>query len=262
LKGSACRVVAYDHPCDRCSVDIDLGIPKQYIHDAEQLAMAQGFIQAEWNPRTKRFSRGSPLHRASVEAQHYELGFLARDQAIGNLDIEMKEAIFRTLPYQDPWHQTQANELACYVTLDLHHGLTVDCSVDGPLASSSYVTRGRLRLRVPDPEWLIFHLVHKLYLEGIATYRKGGYQYADLIRLVTLLDESNAAKLIHLLSTHGLEIPAFYVLRPLITVFEMKLPSPLEELLERRRYATAAETDAHQSNDLGGVWPKLWGYRE
>jgi hypothetical protein len=261
LKGDAARVLCYDHVYDRCGVDVDIGIPNQCIKEAELIAIDQGFVQAEWDARSKRFYPGSACRRAQVESRHYELGFLARDQVIRDLDEETISAIRHDLPYQEAWHEDDRKRLACYVTFDLHHGLTLDCNLDGALSTARMIVQDGVSFRVPSHPWILFHIIHKLYLEGVATYRTGGFQYADLVRLVAQLGKSEASRLVTILSKHTMEIPAFYVLRRLPSEFEIQLSPPLQELVSRHRRILDHDTDAYIANDFGDMWHKLWGYR-
>jgi hypothetical protein len=261
LKGDAARVLCYHHVSDRCGVDVDLGIPKQCCRDAEQIALEQGFLQAEWNPQTKRFYHGVPERRAEVEAAHYELGFLARDQAVADLDAESEAAIRQALPGQDNWHETNDGGLACYITLDLHHRLTLAWDMDGSLATATHKTQDGVTFRVPSVPWVIFHIIGKIYLEGVATYRTGGHQFADLLRLVGQLDTHDARTLVRLLERHKFEAPAYYVMRRLPSEFGVDLPIPIEEFLNRNAMTPDRNADAYMLNDLGDVWPKLWGRR-
>jgi hypothetical protein len=253
--------MAYDHTTDRCGVDIDIGIPRQWIRLAERVAVDQGFMRAEFDAEHKRFYRGSSERRAAIEADHYELGFLVREQAIVDINEETAAAIRRDLPLQEPWHETSNHELACYVTLDLHHGLGPACPIDGVIASSREFVRDEVRLRTPSMPWVLLHLIHKLYLEGVAEYRKGGYQYADLVRLMVKTDASDAEILTELLSRQVLGVPAYYVLRRLPTEFGVNLPTPLSRYMASFARAPARGQDAYKLNDLGDMWPKLWGYR-
>jgi len=261
LKGSAVCAMAYEYMTDRCGIDIDVGVSKKWIRDAEKIALDQGFVQAEFDAQNKRFFLGTFRHRAAVEKQHYELGFLVREQVIVDLDERTKAAIRRDLTHQDPWHETDEHDLACYVTLDLHHGLSMTCTVDEAVASSSELIRNGLRLRVPSVPWVVFQLIEKLYLEGVAVYRKGGYQYADLVRLVAKIETPDALALIELLSKHALGVPAFYVLRRLPTEFGVELPAPVKQFIAGFGQTPERGQDAYKLNDLGDMWPKLWGYR-
>ena len=262
LKGDAARVLCYKHATGRCGVDLDIGIPKQCCPVAERIALEQGFVRAEWNSQTKRFYHGTPERRAEVEAKHYELGFLARDQVIADLDEKTKEAIRRDLPSQEPWHETESMSLGCYVTLDLHHGLTLACGMDGPLASSARTVHDGVPLRIPSVPWVIFHIVVKLYIEGAATYRTGGHQFGDLVRLVQLLDDRDAKTLTMIFLQYRMEVPAFYIMRRLASEFGLELPKTIRDLLVRHQKTPERGVDAYRDNDLGDVWPKLWGYRE
>ncbi len=261
LKGNAAGVLVYPHVTSRCGVDLDMGVPKQYIYDAERIALDIGFVQSEWNAKIKRFTQSDMCRRIQVEASHYELGFLARDQKVNDLEEDVVLAIHRDLPHQEPWHETENGDLACYVTLDLHHSLSLSCDLNGTFATSIQVERSGISYRTPSLPWVIFHITEKIYMEGVSTYRKGGHQFADLVRLVVKLNDYEAKLLVEIYSKYKMAIPAFYVLRRLLIEFELKLPNPLMELLENQQNVPDRGVDAYQINDLGDPWSKIWGQR-
>jgi len=106
----------------------------------------------------------------------------------------------------------------------------------------------------------VFHLIFKLYWEGVHNYRKGGYQYADLLRLIEHLSNKAALSLIDLLEKYRLEAAGYYVLRRLDTEFHFRLPPSLKEFIRVTSIAPSNEFP-NEVNDLGDMWPKIWGYR-
>lgn len=260
LKGSAIRLTAYERPELRCGKDIDLGIPCRFLAYAEQIAHDYGFLPAQWHESQKRFYRADPLVRAKVEAQHYELGFLARRQIIRDLSPEEEIAIRRDLPSQYIWNLSAKDELACYVTIDIHHGLSLDITVD-PLVKTAHTWNDRpYPVKLPVFEWLLFHLIYKIYWEGVHNYNKGGYQYADLTRQILKSDKTTLDRLWGLLSNYNLEAAGYYVLRRLATDLRMS-PDPEQVSFLRQTAVPPEGRDPVLLNDLGDMWPKLWGHR-
>lgn len=260
LKGSAARFLAYTDPASRCGLDIDIGVPRPFLGTVERVVQGQGFVPAQWSPEDRRFVRANPILRAIVESRHYELGFYVRSQVIENLEPEDEAAIRRALPMDYLWSLTRDDKPACYVTLDLHHGLCLDIQVD-PLVASAHRPAGKdYAPLVPQPEWIVFHLIYKIYWEGSHEYRTGGSQYADLIRLLPLCRGEHEAALIKLLARYRLEVAGYYVLRRVESDFQMPLSKTLRRFLSEHEQAPADGAPV-QLNDLGDMWPKLWGYR-
>ena len=260
LKGSAVRIVAYDSPLHRCGKDLDVAVSGEHVRAAEDAAVSCGFLPAEWNATDKTFAPADAGLRAAVERRHYELGFLVRRQAVRDLEPEEEAAIRRDLPSQYIWHVTPNDRLACYVSVDVHHGLSLEIPVDPVIEAAEDAGTGDERLRVAPLEWLLFHAVYKTYWEGVTNYRKGGYQLADVARLLARLDAPGFARFTGLLADHRLEVAGHYVLR--------RLPSDLGIPLTPEADAFVVETSAPPSdndplewNDLGDMWPKLWGTR-
>jgi len=55
LKGTASRALVYKQETDRCGVDIDIGIPKEAIYDAEKIALELAFIKQNGIGRPSAF---------------------------------------------------------------------------------------------------------------------------------------------------------------------------------------------------------------
>jgi hypothetical protein len=260
LKGSAARFVAYSDAAQRCGLDIDIGIPRSYLGLAEQVVRALGFVPAQWSPETRHFIPANPILRAIVESRHYELGYYVRSQVIENLGPDVEAAVRRALPMDYLWCLTRDNKPACFVTLDLHHGLCLDIQVD-PLVASAYRPAGKHDTPlVPPPEWIAFHLIYKIYWEGSHEYRTGGHQYADLLRILPLCQGEHETALLKLLAHYRLEVAGYYVLRRIESDFRIRLSDTLRSFLSENERAptNGAPIDL---NDLGDMWPKLWGYR-
>jgi hypothetical protein len=260
LKGSAIRFAAYASPLLRCGKDLDIGVPRRQIRRAEEIAIAEGFLPSQWNEKTKRFTIPDRALRSAVEAQHYELGFLVRRQTIVDLDPEDEAAIRRDLPSQFIWHETGDGRLACYVSVDLHHGLSLEMPVEPLVQKARQQAAGADSVPIPPLEWLLFHVIYKLYWEGVHNYGKGGYQYADLARLLPLTDEATFGRLIELLETTSLQPAGYYVLRRLPTDLKMD-PRPEVRSFVDSLWEAPTGGDPMKLNDLGDMWAKLWGHR-
>ena len=262
LKGSAVRFTAYDSPTDRCGHDIDIVTWPGCLRRAEEVALSVGFIPSQWSTPEKRFVRADPELRARVEAGHYELGFLVRRQAVDGLPAGTAQALRREAECHHLWHETGDGRLACFVSTDIHHALSLDLPADELLRTARDAVADDVSAPVPSPAWLAFHLVFKIYWEGVHTYRKGLYQFVDLQRQVRTMSDEDIAALLDLLALHRLEAAGYYVLRRLEIDFGEALPDRLIAFLDSQAFAPAGdEVDARAINDLGDMWPKLWGYR-
>jgi hypothetical protein len=262
LKGSAVRFTAYANPTERCGHDIDIVTWPKCLRRAEQVAIGIGFVPSQWSAPEKRFVRADPELRARVEAGHYELGFLVRRQAVDGLAAEVKEALRREAQCHHLWHETDDGRLACFVSTDIHHALSLDLPADDLLRTARSVEVGDGQAFVPSPAWLACHLIFKIYWEGVHTYRKGLYQFADLQRHVRTMSAEDIVALLDILALHRLEAAGYYVLRRLEIDLGETLPDRLTAFLDAQAFAPAGdEVDARMLNDLGDMWPKLWGYR-
>jgi hypothetical protein len=260
LKSSAVRLTSYPSPELRSGKDIDVGVPAPFLRQAERIACELGFVPAEWDRRTNSFRRADPVLRALVESRHHELGFLARRQRVSGLTPEQEAAIRRDLPNQYIWHLAPDGRLACYTYVDIHHGLNLDMRVE-PLVETAQVWEGDgWSAKVPRAEWTLLHLIYKIYWEGVHNYRKGGYQFADLARLLPQVSEESFQILLRLLARYNLDAAAYYVLRRLESDLGMELTPDQRAFLERAGTAPA-RGEPVDLNDLGDMWPKLWGYR-
>jgi len=260
LKGSAVRLLAYPRIDLRGGLDVDVGVPYNYLDEAEQVAVSQGFLPASLDASGRHFYRVDPFERSIVEANHYELACLVRRQVIRDLDPAVEDSIRRSIPLLKPWHLTANDEVSCYVTLDVHHGLCLDIEVDPIVESARQWTSDSYSARIPQLEWSIFHLIFKIYWEGVHNYRKGAYQYADLVRLIPQVQGRTALALIDLLSKYRLEAAGYYVLRRIESEFGLSLSSELHSFLVTNSEPPQDEFP-RDVNDLGDMWPKIWGVR-
>lgn len=261
LKGMAARLALYSEPTSRGSLDIDLGVPAAYLSEAERIATTQGFLPASLDPDRRHFHRVDPVERQRVEAEHYELACLVRQQTIDGLPPETAEAIRRSIPVLRPWHESPDGSLGCYVTVDVHHGLCLDITVDDVVSSARRSSGDSYSPLIPSPTWALFHLIFKIYWEGVHNYRKGGYQYADVVRLTSsILTDRDARQLVELLHAYGLRAAGYFVLRRLVSEFGLQLQPSLLEFLEENSHPPK-DAFPLDENDLGDMWPKLWGYR-
>ena len=262
LKASALRSF-YPCPERRGAMDIDIAVPAAHLRAAEEVARAQGFLPAAYDRATGTFRLARPHERAIVEAQHYELAQLVRRQRV-ELPAATHQAVVRTMRHMQwhppSWHLTADGELACYLALDVHHGLSPEIPVTELVAGAQPGPPGPGQVRLPPTAWLALHLIYKIYWEGVHSYRKGGYQYADLIRILPHLDATAARELTGLLRRYHLVAAGYYVLRRLVGEFGLSVDAELEAFLEEAAVPPIG-ADPLEANDLGDMWPKLWGLR-
>jgi hypothetical protein len=259
LKSAAMRLIAYDDPRDRRARDIDIGVARSDLERAADALVATGFEKAQWHEDTQTFVAADLNLRAAIESNHYELGFWVRLQEAHNLDAELRSAIVQQhaeRPAQ--WDVSDETAPAAFIVVDVHHGVSLTIPVDDIVASALVAADGKLP--VPRRGWMLFHLVLKIYTEGVSNYSEGVYQYADLCRLVPLLDDDDFVLFCEQVDEHGFRAAAYYVLRRLPSEFGVPLPQPLEQRMGE--WAEPDPTRAPSSeNDWGDMWPKLWGAR-
>lgn len=261
LKGSALKWFAYENPWERTGWDIDVAVPPRHLEAAQAVAMEQGFLPAEGFKDPPWFRPANPYMRAQVEANHHELGFLVRRIKLNGLPPQQEAHIRRQAELgRTGWELGKDGELTGYVTIDIHHGLSQEIPVEPVIESAVSVQAEGMQVRVPDPAWALLHLVFKLYWEGVHNYSKGGYQFADVCRLVPLLDDAATAKFESLLARWNLEAAAYFVLRRLEPEFGLKLSHAMHALLKAAA-TPKPDLEPTQQNDLGDMWPKLWGGR-
>jgi len=133
-------------------------------------------------------------------------------------------------------------------------------SIEIRKSKSSTVAWNGLDIHVSPPEWILYHLIYKIYWEGVHHYCKGAYQYADITRLIPVTTKSVLERLLKLLDRYTLQVAGYYVLRRLKTNFGMILTPEIEEFLART-VQPPHNKEPRQLNDLGDMWPKLWGRR-
>jgi len=262
LKSSAVRWLAYDDPHERCGWDVDIGVPRTALNGARAVARDLGYFEAEGFVDPPWFRRANPALRAEVERDHYELGFLVRRIRVRGLEPAVEAAIRAhvTAGGRTSWHLTSGGDLACYVVADIHHGISPEISVDPILAASRDTEVHGMRLCLPRPAWLLMHLIYKIYWEGVHEYGKGGYQYADLCRLVPIVDDGEVECLRAIAARFRLEAAVFFVLRRLETEFALPLGAALQRVLADAS-SPGDGLDPIAQNDLGDMWGKLWGGR-
>ena len=261
MKGAAASLTLYPEVDVRSGLDVDIGVPRHHIREAERIANEQGFVSAAFDFDNRHAHRVNDHEKRAVEAQHYELACLNRRQRVEGLAPDDEAAIRRSIPTPRTWHETEEGELACYVTLDIHHGICLDIPVDSMVETARQVTAHGYTVRVPQPEWMMLQLIFKIYWEGVQRYRmRGLYQYSDVIRLVPEIEGHAAARLFELLRDYELEAAAYYVLRRVETDFGLTVGPELRDFLNQ---ASIPPTDYLPSdvNDMGDMWPRLWGFR-
>lgn len=258
LKSSAARYLVYDRPSLRVGWDIDLAVPPDDLARAERAARAMAFQPAEFDTRVMGFVPGDEARRREVAGTHYELAFLVYRADVGDALDPALRADLAGLPIAPAFPPTADGACLCDVALDIHHALALDISGDVVFDAPREAAAGRRGVRVPRAGALAFHIVFKLYWEGVHSYAKGLYQYADLVRLVPRLDDAECRVLIDHLEASNLEVAGLFVLRRLPWTFAVALPEPLSQWIDAvARRPRTGEPPMH--NDLGDVWPRLWG---
>lgn len=261
LKSAAMRFVAYPDCRLRRARDIDMGVAAENLEAAMRVLAETGFQEAQWIEDGQFFEMAEPELRASVESQHHELGFWVRLQEVRGTSREDLEAILaqrNERPAQ--WDLTDETIPAAYLVADIHHGLALEIGIEEVLATARTIVFEDVVLPVPSSAWLLFHLVYKIYIEGVFNYNEGAYQYTDLCRLIALVSEEDVAQFTSLVERFNLRAAAYYVLRRLPGHFGARLPTELSRLLDDWAQPDVALAPGLQ-NDWGDMWPKLWGGR-
>ncbi len=259
LKGAASACLLYPERHMRAAWDFDVGVGWNDLRDAEALALAAGFHQAQRDRDAPRFYRADRRLRAIVEESHFELGFLVRRLQVTNLSAETKAAIKAEKWCHQFWHDTDTDKPWCYAVLDIHHKLSLDIGLDDLLLTVTSVERGGERINVPDFAWFAAHLIFKLYWEGVHSNGKGLYQCADLVRLIPHLDEPTFDRLANILDTYNLVAGGYYAFNHLAD-FGIAPPPHISRFIDDAQVPPSG-SDPIEINDLGDVWPKLWGRR-
>lgn len=259
LKGSATSFRLYEKPEMRTGWDLDIGVTPADLRAAEEIVLEAGYVPAQQDPSTGVFYPSDPDLRASVEASHYELGFLVKRLRVTNLPPETLEAV-RTEPWAKKyWFGLDSDVPWCYASVDVHHAISLDIGLDDLLQTARPWQVGGQSVRLPADEWIAAHTIYKLYWEGVHNYGKGLYSYADLTRLIPCLDPTAFESLVAILRSLNLVAAGFYVLRRL-PAFGVGLPEHVQAFIdEAARPPAGARPTA--LNDLGDMWPKLWGDR-
>lgn len=257
LKGSAVRYTVYDRPQLRCGFDLDIGVPKSHLREAEKVVLGAGYYPAQWDPDGARFVIANPKLRSYVERAHYELGFLVRHHVVRGLPEPLLASFEDESPDFRVWHRIDEVDAGCYCAVDLHHAISHDIPLEPFLDSS---VEQPSRLRTPTLDLQLFHLIFKFYWEGVNNYGKGLYQFTDLARLMPSIDQAIFDQCRKLLAQFHLEAAGYYVLRRL----DWFLRDPVPEFL--KAFITEMATVRPGShpiaeNDLGDFWAKLQGRR-
>ena len=261
LKSAATRLVAYPTPELRRARDIDIGVSSENLELAVEALSTIGFERAQWRDDLQLFERAEPELRSAVEKNHYELGFWVRLQEAVGLDVGVHQAIVRQrheCPAQ--WDLSNESKPAAYIVADVHHGLSLNISVDDLISSAVTTPYSNRMLPVPRQGWLFFHLVFKIYMEGISNYCEGAYQYADLCYLAPKMVDTELEFFADRIREFHLQAAGFYVLRRLPNDFGVSLSTTLADLVEEWVQPNVKSTPALE-NDWGDMWQKLWGIR-
>lgn len=262
VKGSAARLWAYDGFDDRVGHDLDLAVRPRDARAVERVVRREGFDPAQWVGGRRRFAPVDPAARRAVEAEHYELGFLVRCQRPVGLDPDEASAVRRHAEAGSAvWFVGDDGRPACYTSIDVHHGLSLDIGTEGVLAEARRFEGPPFAAPIASPAWLAFHLIFKLYWEGVTHYRAGLHQYVDLARVVPRLEPADVEALFALVDRYAFEAGTYYVLRRFESDLKQPLPPTLARFVRSQR-AAPAEGTPETHNDRGDHWPKCWGERE
>ena len=253
LKGAASACLLYPERHMRAAWDFDVGVGWNDLRDAEALALAAGFHQAQRDRDAPRFYRANRRLRAIVEESHFELGFLVRRLQVTNLSAETKAAIKAEKWCHQFWHDADTDKPWCYAVLDIHHKLSLDIGLDDLLLTVTSVERSGERINVPDFAWFAAHLIFKLYWEGVHSYGKGLYQCADLVRLIPHLDEPTFDRLANILDSYNLVAGGYYAFNHLAD-FGIAPPPHIARFIDDAQVPPSG-SDPIEINDLGDVWP-------
>lgn len=259
LKGSAARLIGYANPLHRTGWDMDVAVEQQDLGRAADVVFELGYAPAQLDHKSSRFTLADARLRAAVEANHYELGFIVRRNRVTGLLPVQAQAIRDTLDGSRHWWVDADGQFNCYSSVDIHHGLSLDISASELLVSSRRLEWDGRVVWVPNLAWLVLHLIYKLYWEGVHAYGKGLYQYADLCRLVALMQPDDDRELMQQLDAANLRAAAYYVLRRLPSAFGQPLSGDLANYVEA--CGLPESDDPMRCNDLGDMWEKLWNRR-
>lgn len=274
LKGAAAGLRLYGRLDERTYTDADIGVARRDLGAAAAIAHDLGYRPAQKSSTTDRFEPADRRLRAQVEAQHYELGFLVRRLKVTDMPAATLAAIDAEPWAQQLWIRSDDGKPWCYALVDIHHALSLDIELDHLLSRTRQRSLHGLTARLPDDAWLAAHLIFKIYWEGLHNYGKGLYQYADLVRVVPLLEPAVFADLVSILSDHSMVAAGHYVLRRL-PLFGVQLPAHIDEFVTATCVPPGVSQDpvrgpfsrhsrggsAARHNDLGDMWPHLWGHR-
>jgi hypothetical protein len=260
LKGSATAHLVYPEPHMRAAWDLDVGVPAAALGQAEAIAIGCGYFAAQQDAQANEFYLADPTLKEKVESQHYELGFLVRRLQVTNLPEETLDALRGNDGFaRKYWFDVESEAPYCYASIDIHHAISHDIPLDGLLAETRTVPAGALQVRVPSSAWLVFHLIFKIYWEGVHNYRKGLYEFADLVRLMRTSNAQVIERLVQLMAQYNLLAAGHFVLRRL-PQFGLIPDTYLRKFLADTR-SPSEDDDPIRCNDLGDVWPKIWGRR-
>lgn len=261
LKSSAMRWMVYENPLHRCGRDVDVLVKRDQIDQSLKLIEAMGYHRAQWNNSLKRFTYADEKLRQSVEKDHFELGFYVKPCHIEGLSANQEKQIRNQLVFNpNNWHIDENDLLSYYYIVDVHHRLSIDAYDEDIMQSSISIEHEGFELKFLSLSWNLFFLIYKLYWEGVHNYLRGGYQFADLCRIVSNLNYDSIVELDKILARYRLKAAAYYVLRRLPSEFGIILPQKLQALVDDYRWPESGLSPIDQ-NDLGDMWEKTWGHR-
>jgi hypothetical protein len=248
IKGVACGVLAYVDTQERASFDLDVAVPRPFVRAAQRIAEDCGFQPAQWDQATGTFHYPNYLMRSLTEASHFELGYLVRRQFLCTpADPQFKRLVSQCTRDQISLHVTEQGDVACYIGIDIHHGLALDIAVDEFVATALSKQFNGTPVKVISVAGALFHAVLKIYIEGSA-WGEGLHHYTDCIRLLAQADDTVAEQFSVLLAKYNFHGEAYRVLCRIPTDFFVQLPPAFLKIVEESASAGAQRPD---------MWEKL-----
>jgi hypothetical protein len=232
-------------------------VPKSHLREAEEVVLGSGYFPAQWDPDGGRFVVANPKLRARIERTHYELGFLVRHHVVRGLPETLLASFDQESLDFRIWHRVENADAGCYCAVDLHHAISLDISLEPFLNSSVEQASG---MRTPTLDLQLFHLIFKLYWEGVHNYGKGLYQFTDLAQLVPLIDQPTFDECRKWLAQFHLEAAGYYILRRLKGLLGQPVPEFIQAFISEKATASPGSHPTAE-NDLGDLWAKVQGRR-
>lgn len=258
LKGTAVGYACYEDPAMRSGADLDFCVWPKDVPQAKEILSSLGFRAMEYLPAERRFEPADPKARAELEAGHYELGFWVRIERFRSLTAKTLEGFRLGAPLLAAASRIEGDDVLVPVIVDIHHALSLDIPADGVMEGASLRSVSGGQCLLPPLEWMALHAILKLYWEGGQTYGSGFQNFADIVRIVRLLDDSQSEALAGLLENWDLCAGGYYVLRRVVACDPAAIREPLAGRLDKWSTPPAGETP-QSYNDIGDFWPRMFG---